>query len=338
MDGPQAPPGWYADPDDPGFEREWNGSAWTGERRSIAPKSGETAVPAAAPPGWYPDSETPLTERWWDGAAWTDARRTEAPEAVPFYRNPWSLAMLALLIIAFLGWVTFFGGNEGGAVTTTTTPVDTTVPVETTTTVSESSSTISDTTTTVAETTTTIADTTTTAEATTTTVGVDREPVFGDGLFEIGVDVAPGIYETGDIDTGFLGFGGGCHWERRSDASGDEEAIIAERTREGHEVVEIKQSDAFFDSSDCGDWFEIEALDEPLSSITTGTWVVGVHVQPGTYRAQGGDDCMWERLSDASRDPDSIIETQESPDPVSVEILDSDVAFSSIGCGDWTQS
>jgi hypothetical protein len=291
---------------------------------------------AAPPAGWYSDPEIPMTERWWDGTVWTDARRAETPEAVPFYRSPWFWTLLVLLIVALVIWA-FSRDDEGEpVVTTVTTSTDTTIPVETptetTAPVGEATTTVAETTTSSAETTTTVADTTTTVD-TTTTLEAEREPVFGDGLLAGGGQVAPGVYETGDIGSGFLG---GCGWQRLADDSGDEAAVLAERDAEGHEVVEIMETDGYFDSS-CDEWFELEDLEEPLTPIPEGTWVVGVHILPGTYQADGGGGCRWERLSDASRDAESIIDSQESEQEVTVEILDIDFAFSSIGCGEWSE-
>lgn len=333
MDGPQAPPGWYEDPDDPGFEREWDGSAWTGARRSIA-GAAAGAGPDTPPPGWYPDPETPETERWWDGAAWTDARRAMAPEATPWYRSPWFLVLVILAAVAIAVWLlTRDGGEEAEGASTTTTAVGTTAPAETSTSGAETTTTVPATTTVPGETTTTAAETTTTAEATTTTAEEPPEPVFGDGEFVVGSDIEPGVYETGELSSGF--FGGTCTWARLSEASSDEDAIIVQREAEGHEVVEILDTDAVFVSEDCEGWFELEDLDEPLNPIPEGTWVVGVHIEPGTYDSEGGGDCTWERLSDATRDPDAIIESEESPEAVTVDILDGDFAFGSTGCGDW---
>jgi hypothetical protein len=277
-----------------------------------------------------------MTERWWDGSTWTDARRAEQEEVVPFYKRPWFLLLLALALLALLIWVFTRGDEESADTTTGTTTVDTTVPEDSATTVEAPTTTVVETTTTIEESTTTAAETTTTLAETTTTVEAEREPVFGDGLFEVGVDIAPGVYETGEIGGGFLGLGDGCTWQRLSDASGDEESILAERTIEGHEVIEIKDTDAYFDSSGCDEWFELEELDELLETVPVGTWVVGVHIAPGTYVADGGDDCTWERLSDASRDPDSVIESGEGIESPSVDVLESDYAFSSVGCGEWS--
>jgi len=69
---------------------------------------------------------------------------------------------------------------------------------------------------------------------------------FGDGVWEVGVDIEPGIYVATDIKGGY--------WERMSGFDGDStitnDAIgIAEQI-----MVEILPSDAAFKTTDCGTW------------------------------------------------------------------------------------
>jgi Protein of unknown function (DUF2510) len=62
------PAGWYADAENPGGLRYWDGQQWTDQR-----------TPSAPPPGWYPDPQNPHSdteqERYWDGEQWTEQRR-----------------------------------------------------------------------------------------------------------------------------------------------------------------------------------------------------------------------------------------------------------------------
>lgn len=72
-------------------------------------------------------------------------------------------------------------------------------------------------------------------------------------------------------------------------------------------------------------------------SFDSGLWLVGTDIQPGTYRATELDGCYWERLSGLDGTIDSIIANDfiiDSGQAV-VEISESDVAFSSEGCGTW---
>ncbi|KAA1425893.1 FG-GAP-like repeat-containing protein [Nocardioides antri] len=54
--GSGAPPGWY--PDGPGWERRWDGAAWTADRRPVPPPSPQRPGPPPGPPG---DSAAPPT-------------------------------------------------------------------------------------------------------------------------------------------------------------------------------------------------------------------------------------------------------------------------------------
>ena len=75
-----------------------------------------------------------------------------------------------------------------------------------------------------------------------------------------------------------------------------------------------------------------------------GTWRVGPDIKPGIYRtippsqSPGGiPGCYWARLSGLSGERSEIIVNQTSANPVQVEIKASDVAFRSIGCGEWSR-
>ena len=64
--------------------------------------------------------------------------------------------------------------------------------------------------------------------------------------------------------------------------------------------------------------------------------VVNVDVLPGRYQAAGSDFCYWERLSEADvNDTDVILANAIVHGPVVADILDTDVAFNSSGCGMW---
>ncbi len=74
-----------------------------------------------------------------------------------------------------------------------------------------------------------------------------------------------------------------------------------------------------------------------------GTWRVGPDIKPGLYRtippvpSLGVPGCYWARLSGLSGERSEIIVNQTSADPVHVRIKTGDVAFKSIGCGEWSR-
>jgi hypothetical protein len=68
-----------------------------------------------------------------------------------------------------------------------------------------------------------------------------------------------------------------------------------------------------------------------------GLQLVNVDVPPGRYQAAGSDFCYFERLDEATTDDtDAIIANAIVHGPVVADILDTDVAFSSSGCGTWS--
>ena len=69
---------------------------------------------------------------------------------------------------------------------------------------------------------------------------------FGDGVFIVGTDVAPGTYK-GTAQSG-------CYWARLSAFSGDLSDIITSDLTNSAAVVTISASDKGFKSEDCGPW------------------------------------------------------------------------------------
>lgn len=82
------------------------------------------------------------------------------------------------------------------------------------------------------------------------------------------------------------------------------------------------------------------AAGELATTFSTGTWLVGVDIAPGTYRSDSTGDrtCFWYRLSGLSGDSDDVLAADSVDGPAAVEISPDDVGFdSSEGCGTWTQ-
>jgi hypothetical protein len=261
-----------------------------------------------------------------------DAAGTGDEEAEPSWwrRWWWLVAMGALLLILLVA----FCGDDGEVATTSTTTSTlpgstTTAPGSTTTAASATTTTAPVTTTTASATTTTATATTSTGAAATTTTPPLSDPAFGAGTHIVGEDVQPGVYETGIVEGPF-----GCYWERLSGLSGELDDIIANGNVAGHDVVEIMAEDTAF-GTDCDAWYELAGVDRPMIPIPEGKWVVGTHIEPGTYQAPGGDTCYWERLSGLSGTTDDVIANELPQGQAIVEIDPADVAFNSIGCGEW---
>jgi hypothetical protein len=67
-------------------------------------------------------------------------------------------------------------------------------------------------------------------------------------MYKIGTDIQPGTYKSaGNAD-------GACYWERSKDALHGLDSIAANDNVTGTAVVTITRSDAYFNSSACGNW------------------------------------------------------------------------------------
>jgi hypothetical protein len=262
-----------------------------------------------------------------DGTTSSTPPDPDDPTSKPIYKRWWFITGAVILGLIVLGSLV----GEGDEAPPVAAESTTTTSADATTTSTEADPTTS---TSQAATTTTAAPATTTTAAptTTTTTAPGPEPAFGSGMQVVGEDVQPGIYETGLLGEGIFE---GCYWERLSGFSGDFDELIANNNAVVHDVVEIMSSDAAFDS-DCGPWYELTPLETLLPSIPQGKWVVGVHIEAGTYQAEGGDGCYWERLSGVSGEFDDLIANDLPGGSAIVEISTSDYAFNSTGCGEWT--
>lgn len=156
---------------------------------------------------------------------------------------------------------------------------------------------------------------------------------FGDGTHLVGEDIEPGTYRSTAEETF-------CYWARVSDLTGEEEDILASALNTP-DIVSIDPDDVGFETHGCGEWLPVEDTfpDEPAASFEDGTFVVGEHIEPGTYTPDGDNQfCYWARLAnfghDFADDADGVIENGIGPR--TVEIESDDAGFSSFGCGTWT--
>lgn len=246
----------------------------------------------------------------------------------PFYKRWWFIVIAVIVGLGLIG--SLAGGDEDEPPTAAESTTTSSTFATTTSTMSEGTTSTSapQTTTTAAEPTTT---TTSAPTTTSTTLPPGPEPAFGSGIQVVGEDIQPGVYETGLLGEGAFD---GCYWERRSGFSGDFDELIANNNAVVHDVVEIMDSDAAFDSN-CDAWYALTPLDTPLGVIPQGKWVVGAHIEAGLYQAEGGDTCYWERLSGVSGEFDDLITNDLPSGSAIVEISSNDYAFNSFGCGEW---
>jgi len=73
---------------------------------------------------------------------------------------------------------------------------------------------------------------------------------FGDGMYRVGRDIAPGLWRNSD-SSDF------CYWERLRGFSGELDDIIANEFSDAQQTVRIKPTDVGFSASRCGTWTRI---------------------------------------------------------------------------------
>jgi hypothetical protein len=158
---------------------------------------------------------------------------------------------------------------------------------------------------------------------------------FGPGRYRVSSDIAPGRY--------FSSPGSGCYWERQSGTGG----TAAETIAFGYIgfdapqwIVDIRPTDHAFATNDACSTWSSRAREGSRPAIAPGVWLVGAQVRPGRYTSSVRSGCYWERLSDFSGGPDSIIASElvmAAAGTAFVTILQSDVGFrTDAACGSWT--
>jgi len=135
------------------------------------------------------------------------------------------------------------------------------------------------------------------------------------------------------------------------DDAGEDQAALVETTIEESVATTISEPPAP-ESDDTTTTVapETTVVDTTVAETTTteapepgfggGTLLVGVDIEPGLYAAEvpgSGFGCYWARLSDLSGDLDGILANANvsSGAQALVEILATDEAFESSGCGRW---
>jgi len=150
--------------------------------------------------------------------------------------------------------------------------------------------------------------------------------ISGDGTWQVGADVQPGVY----VAEG----GPSCEWRR---LSGDDADQLEARGMNPHPVVEILDGDTAFTTEGCGGWAAFDDYTGPKATEIPGdgVWVVGEDVVPGTYRAEGGSLCTWQRLSGFRPELSSVI-TMGGESRVTLE--PGDAGFVTTDCGSWSKT
>lgn len=167
----------------------------------------------------------------------------------------------------------------------------------------------------------------------------DAEPArrFSDGVYLVPRNIAPGTYIARNDEENL------CYWSRMNSFYGDpfdRTNIYASR---GPAIATITEDDVGFRTRDCGMWTLLqqteadEQVELPATTFSQGTFVVNRHIAPGTYRATytGAQTCTWRRLADFTWTDGNIAEVRTHARAIAT-IRESDVGFTSYGCGTWT--
>jgi hypothetical protein len=160
---------------------------------------------------------------------------------------------------------------------------------------------------------------------------------FGAGQYRVGPDIPVGRYYSDPV--------AGCHFQRVRNFNGTPSDVIADVVVDfdaGQWIVDLLSTDVgFITETNCGFWF-MTPRRGLLSTITSGTWIVGAQVTPGTYRAENSvAGCYWKRLSNFSGATDAILGSAiaNGPGVQLVTIANTDAGFSSTAeCGTWTRT
>lgn len=156
----------------------------------------------------------------------------------------------------------------------------------------------------------------------------------GEGTFQVGTQVPPGLYRSTSSDFGY--------WERLSGAGGTLDEILANDNVTGQAYVQIAPTDAYFRTTRMQRWVPVDPSvpgPQATSFAGDGTFMVGVDIAPGTYQTTAVDFGYWARLSGASGTLDEIIANDNAPSgsQVIVTIQPTDRFFRTSRMGTWTK-
>src|SRR5438132_5092762 len=167
------------------------------------------------------------------------------------------------------------------------------------------------------------------APSPTTTPPPGGSGTFSNGTWLVGEEIAPGMWRAIRSRT--------CSWKRLSSIEGATDIIAGSGSSL---TVEIRPKDAALWSEGCGWWTQI--LEAPSAApgdpFGPGTWLVNKEIEPGLWQnSDSSEGCRWTRLSSLDGTPSAITATGSGTSIITIEIVKSDRAFDSWGCGTWTR-
>ncbi len=147
-----------------------------------------------------------------------------------------------------------------------------------------------------------------------------------DGFYLVGVDIAPGKWES-------TGSGAGCYWARY----GDQQQLLDNHFGLAGGTVNVRPTDYEIEFNGCGRWIWVENRAPVLDDDATapkgdGFYTVGIEIAPGRWRSTGQQtNCYWSRLDGNQRILDNHFGLAGGT--VLVRPTDYEVFFSD--CGMW---
>ena len=155
---------------------------------------------------------------------------------------------------------------------------------------------------------------------------------FTEGTYQVGVDIAPGIYTASEND-------GRCLWfnlQNFTHRTDPNQTLTWWKV--GQPIVQLTPDDVGFYSIRCGTWQlrSTPTPDEPLTEFSDGSHLVNIDIASGTYVTDAGDeDCNWFRTAPfGDRIPDNT-GGYASKGRQTITILPTDTGFHSQDCGTW---
>ncbi len=163
--------------------------------------------------------------------------------------------------------------------------------------------------------------------------------VIQPGTYLVGTDIQPGLY---------IGFGGdgmleSCYWARLKDVTGELGSILANDNSIGQFYIQVKPTDYALETK-CRLLYlkdPPKPVKEFPTTILPGMYLVGIDIQPGTYKGEGGVDilgsCYWARLRNAYNDLSSIIANDNAIGQFYIQTFKTDFALTTRCKLDWVK-
>ena len=148
----------------------------------------------------------------------------------------------------------------------------------------------------------------------------------GDGFYTVGVEIAPGKWESTGTSTS-------CYWSRL----GEYQETLGNHFGIAGGTVTIFDTDYEVHFKECGTWEYVEGVERTLQPDATeakgdGFYTVGVEIAPGKWSSTGtGTSCYWARLDDHQNTLDNHFGSAGG----TVTILASDYEVHFKECGTW---